>query len=119
MTKQITIEEALKLVEFDHIRDRGWQVGSIKGSVHGDVNGVVCGSVAGDVRGSVFGSVRRNVGGSVFGDVGGDVGGHVYGKIDGRKWYFAETPKEKLQRLVKENAGIGELLAAINQLEDS
>ncbi len=90
MTKQITIEEALKLVDFDYIRGRGWLVRSVKGSV-----------------------------GDVHGDVGGDVGGHVYGKINGRKWYFAETPKEKLQRLVKENAGKEELLAAINQLEDS
>jgi hypothetical protein len=87
MAKQITLEQALQLVEFQYVqyltRPPEWRVSS------------------------------------VLEDVCGDVHGHVYGKINGRKWYFAETPKEKLKRLVKENAGKEELYAAINQLEDN
>jgi hypothetical protein len=90
MTQEITLEEALKLVDFDYIRGRGWRVGSVKGNVV-----------------------------DVHGDVGGDVGGHVYGKINGRKWYFAETPKEKLKRLIDEGADREQLIEAVNQLKDN
>jgi len=87
MTRQITLEQALQLVEFQYVQcltcPPEWRVSSVLGDVYGDVHGA------------------------------------VWGKIDGRKWYFAETPKEKLKRLVKENAGKEELYAAINQLEDN
>ena len=115
MTKQITLEEALKLVDFYHATGWGWQVGAIKVSV----NGPVCGDVHGDVVGSVYGDVYSDVYGDVRGIVHRNVGLNVYGKINGRYWVFAETPKEKLQRLVEENATKEELIAVIEQLEDN
>ena len=97
MTKQITLEQALNLVEFQYVqyltRPPEWRVSSVLGDVCGDVHGT------------------------------------VWGEINGRKWYSAETPKEKLpaadwqlvqlfERLVEEGSTKGELLAAINQLEN-
>jgi len=104
MTDQITLEEALKLVEFER-HPEGWLVQNVRG--------IIWGSVDGGVRGSVRGSVGCNVQGNVRGDVEGD----VWGTINGRSWKFAESPREKLERLVKEGADKDELLAAINQLE--
>jgi hypothetical protein len=57
----------------------------------------------------------RNVRGTVYGDVWGD----VWGTISGRQWEFIETPKEKLRRLIDEDADKDQLLAALDQLEDS
>ena len=51
---------------------------------------------------------------NVYGDV-----GNVWGTINGRKWQFVETPKEKLKRLIDEDATKAQLLEAINQLEDN
>ena len=98
MTKQITLEEALTLVSFEHVTGCGWKVGA----------------VFGNVGGSVFGSVR----GAVFGNVSYDVGGTVRGTINGREWTFVETPEEKLQQLITE-LGSQELLKLINQMEDN
>jgi hypothetical protein len=106
MTDQITLEEALKLVEFES-GPAGWQVKNVQFSVRGNVGG------------SVWGSVGGMVGGSIRGDVGGSVRGSVQGTIKGRKWQFFETPKEELKRLIEEGAGKDELFAVINQLEDS
>ena len=76
MTKKITLEEALKLVEFQHV-DGEWGIqnvlGDVSGSVVGSVSGNVFGNVSGDVVGSVFGGVYGDVYGDVFGDVGGFV----------------------------------------------
>jgi len=51
-------------------------------------------------------------------DVLGNVEGGVWGTINGLKWQFVETPKEKLQRLIKET-GNQELLEAFNRVEDN
>jgi len=114
MTDQITLKEALELVEFERV-PAGWRVKN----VFGDVSDSVCGNVGGSVRGDVWGSVRGDVWGSVRGDVRGNVQGSVGGTIKGRRWGFVETPREKLKRLIEEGAGKDELLAAIDQLEDS
>ena len=74
MTDQITLEEALELVEFE-LAPEGWRVKNVKGSVYGDVLG------------------------KVWGDVCGIVYGNVYGTINGRQWTFIGTPKEALNQL--------------------
>ncbi len=102
MTKQITLEQALKLVSFYHGDAKEWVVLS----VHGNVGGNVYGNVGGDVDGGI--------GGNVYGNV----GGNVRGTIDGRKWKFVETPKDKLQRLITES-GNQELIDTFNQLENN
>ena len=129
--KEITLEEALKLVRFKYSDYIGWQVCDVPSLVHGDVLGVK-GNVFNDVGGNIYGKVggdkgiRGNVegciGGNVYGDVDGNiygkVGGNVKGRINGRVWRFVETPKDKLQRLIVES-GNQELIEAFNQLEDS
>jgi len=104
MTNEITLEEALKLVEFEFIEGE-WRVRHVKTNVYGSV---WC-NVIGDVDGSV---------GSVIGDVLNNVYGNVGGTISGRKWQFVETPKEKLGRLIKKT-GNEDLIEAFNQLEDN
>ena len=104
MTKQITLEEALKLVSFYHVTGKGWGVLAVDGDIKGNIHG--------DIQGTVFGSVGRNI----YGAVGGDVEGDVSGTINGRKWAFTETPKDKLQRLI-EKSGNQELIDTFNQLE--
>ena len=94
MTNQITLEEALKLVSFYKGIDGTWRIK--------DVNGIV--------EGTVFGDIKKNVCGNIC--------GNLYGTINGRKWQFVETPKEKLQRLIEET-GNQELIDAFNQLEDN
>ena len=90
MTDQITLEEALKLVEFKFVRG-AWRVKQVKTNVLGDVWDFVYG----------------------------DVRGHVYGTINGREWKFVETPREKLKRLIDEGALKSQLLEAIYQLENN
>jgi len=51
-------------------------------------------------------------------NVWGDVRWDVFGTINGREWQFAETPREKLERLIKEGALKWQLLEAVHQLED-
>ena len=116
MTEQITLKEALKLVSFHQESDGTWRVndiegdvkgnvlGGVEGSVGGYVKGNVCGSVKGTVCGNVCGDVVGNVIGTVCGDVYGAVRGDVCGTISGRKWQFVETPKDKLRRLIEEDA---------------
>jgi len=98
MIKQITLEEALELVTFHQNFDGDWLVNHVKSAVHGNVEG------------SVFGDIKKNVCGNIC--------GNLYGTINGRKWQFVETPKEKLQRLIEET-GNQELIDAFNQLEDN
>ena len=114
MTKEITRKELLELVTVKQTYDGGWQIIDVKGNVHGDVEGFVLG----DVRSHVYGDVKGDVLGSVAGTVHKDVGRNVYGKINGRQWQSVETPKEKLERLIKEK-GDEELIEAFNQLEDN
>lgn len=107
MTKQITLEEALKLVSFEHTNTPGWRVRSVNSSIYGAVNGDIYGSVRdiyGAVDGTIYGSVR-------------DVAGNVWGTINGRKWEFVETPREKLERLIQES-GDQELIEAFNQQQE-
>ena len=142
MTKQITLEEALKLVSFYQVAGGDWQVlevngnvngdvdgnvdGDVNGYVDGDVNGYVNGYVDGDVNGYVDGNVYGNVNGYVDGDVNGyvdgnvygNVNGNVYGTINGREWKFIETPKNKLQRLI-EDSGNQELIDTFNQMKNN
>ena len=132
--KEITLEEALKLVSFDNVGCQGWRVHDVKGDVKGYVNGTiygyvngtiygnVYGKVGGDVDGGIGGNVEGGIGGNVYGDVDGivhgNVGGNVRGAINGRKWKFVETPKDKLQRLITES-GNQELIDTFNQLENN
>ena len=116
--KQITLEEALKLVSFHHITDLGWRVHDVNGGIRGYVNGSIGGNVYGNVGGDVDGGIGGNVEGGIGGNVYGDVDGIVHGKIDGRKWKFVETSKEKLQRLITES-GNQELIDTFNQLENN
>ena len=136
--KQITLEEALKLVSFYHGDAKEWVVLSVHGNVGGNVYGKVGGDIVGDVKGNVYGTVNGDVEGTIAGDVKGDihgyvggriygsvcgsVGGHVYGSvggtINGRSWEFIETPKEKFQRLLQGTRN-QELIDTFNQLEDN
>ena len=110
---QITLEEALKLVDFEFV-DGAWRVKRVKGDVYGDVHG----DVWINVRGRVLGDVR-SVEGDVLGHVRGNVWSNVGGTINGRKWQFVETPEEKLKRLIDEGAGKAQLVEAINQQENN
>lgn len=110
---QIPIEKALNLVEFEFV-EGAWRVKHVKGDVYGDVHG----DVWINVRGRVLGDVR-SVEGDVLGHVRGNVWSNVGGTINGRKWQFVETPKEKLKRLIDEGAGKAQLVEAINQQENN
>ena len=94
MTKQITLEEALELVQFYQYYDGTWHVNNVLGDVWGDVYG------------SVEGSIKRHVGGTIG------------GTINGREWQYVETPKEKFIRLLAETHN-QELIDAFNQLENN
>jgi topoisomerase IA-like protein len=116
--KQITLEEALKLVKFQknygshptYNRELGeWYVDTVKGYcrvVEGNCDTVEgnCHHVVGDCD-TVEGMVIT-------------VEGGVFGRINGRKWRYVETPKEKFERLLGET-GNEELIEAFNQLEDN
>ena len=126
MAKEITLEEARKLVEFEFV-DGSWRVRHVKSSIYGAVCGDVGGNVGGSVRGYVGGDVYGNVHGNVHGSVNGHVGGYVFGSvrgyvggtINGREWQYVETPKDKLKRLLDEGADKEQLLEAFNQLEEN
>ena len=96
MTKQITLEEALELVDFWMAPDGYWQVETVKGDC-----GIVKGS-CGIVKGSC-----------------GTVEGQVFQTINGRGWQYIESPKEKLKRLIEEGATKEQLLEAVSQMEDN
>ena len=98
MIKQITLEEALKLVSFEHRKGRGWRVRSVFSSIYGDIYGTIFGDT--------------------YGAIGGDVYGTIFGTINGRRWKFIETPKDELQRLIRES-GNQELIDTFNQLENN
>ena len=78
MDNQITLKEALALVEFE-ICQEGWRVKHVKGDVCGNVQGDVCGNVQGDVWLDVGGTIR------------------------GRQWKFSETPKKEPKHLENSN----------------
>jgi hypothetical protein len=109
MTEQITLEQALELVDFDQGNDGTWHVTVVKGFcsfVKGD-----CGTVEGNC-----GTVKGYCG-TVEGNCG-IVDGCVLDTINGRQWQYVETPRERVMRLVKEGAAIDELLKALEQLND-
>lgn len=116
MNEQITLKEVLELVNFTYsvVIGRGWQVASVKG----DVRGTVHGNVYGSVRGSIRGDVTSDVHGDIYGDVHRSVEGKLGGTINGKQWQYVETPRQKVERLIKET-GNTELLKAFNQLEDN
>jgi len=124
MANQIPIEEALKLVQFKQVNG-SWCVENVECDVKGDVDGHVYGNVEGNVKGNLEGNLEGDVYGNVgdvygnVGDVWGNVLGSVEGTINGRKWQFIETPKEKLKRLIYEGADKDQQLEANNQLEES
>ena len=143
MTKQITLEEALKLVSFKQRTVAGKSVNSSmaissamsRGSVGGTMSWRCLGQCRWFVNGNVDGYVIyanvggcqwrcqwqyqwQSVGGNVMGNVYGDVDGNVRGTINGREWESVETPKDKLQRLIEES-GNQELIDTFNQLEDN
>jgi hypothetical protein len=93
MTEQITLDEALRLVDFDQYRDGSWRVKTVKDYCH-TVKGY-CHTVQGDC---------------------GTVEGRVLYTINGRQWRYVETPKEKIVRLVEEGASKEELLKALEEL---
>jgi len=100
--KEPTMEEVLKLVEFERDEDGDLFVktvnGNVNGSVRGKVKGDVCGSIWGNVKDNIEGDIQGNVKGSVWGDVWddvkgsvrGDVHGSIKGKISGREWQFVQ-----------------------------
>ena len=103
MIKQITLEQALELVSFEHpLPGWGWRIRDVYGDVNGHINGFVNGRINGFVNGDINGSVH----------------GNVFGTINGRKWESVETPKEKLHRLIAES-GNQELIDTFNQMEDN
>ena len=64
---------------------------------------------------------QRNVHGQLFVcdvycTVWGDVHDTVKGTIEGRKWQFVETPKEKAIRLIREGKG-EEAIMALEEIE--
>ena len=118
MTKQITLEEVLRLVSFKYDDRHGWQILDIKRDVTGDVCANVHGGIYGDVEGDIEGVIGGHVDGSIVGNVVGNVYGNVKGKINGRKWKSIETPKEKFQRLLQ-GTGNQELIEAFNQMENN
>ena len=112
MSPEITLEQALELVEFVYADNR-WCVLDVKGSVCGNV----CGNVDGSVRGNVCGDVDGDVCGDVCGDVYGNVRGNVDGTISGCKWQFIDTPRQKLKRLIQSDAPKDKILAALTDLD--
>lgn len=109
MTDQITLEQALELVDFEQDSDGTWRVGTVKDNcitVAGYCNTVEgnCGTVKGYCN-TVEGNCGR-------------VKGRVLGTIHGRQWRYVETPKEKMARLIKEGASEEELLKALEELNN-
>ena len=88
MTDQITLEQALELVDFDRYDDGGWFVKTVKG---------YCRTVKGNCH---------------------TVEGRVLGTINGRQWQYVETPEGKVVRLIEEGASKEELLKAMEELND-
>jgi hypothetical protein len=134
----ITLEEALKLVHFYRDFERNWKVGIVEGGcdvVKGNCGRVEgnCGRVEGNcdivegncgiVEGScdVVNGNCQTVKGNCDVVEGNcvTVGGEVLDSINGRWWYYEETPREKLKRLIEESADKEQLLEAFNQLEDN
>ena len=91
MTKrEITREEIDELVEFRYSPvTESWRVAKVQGNSSMDVIGD-CWSVEGTV---------------------------CY-TINGRGWEYVETPKQRMERLIKERAPYEKLLEVLSQLED-
>lgn len=109
MTEQITLEQALELVDFDQSNCGTWHVNVVKGSCF-TVKGS-CGTVEGNC------GIIKGYCGLVEGNCG-IVDGRVLTTINGRQWQYVETPKERLTRLIEEGASKEELLNALEELND-
>lgn len=123
MTEQITLDEALRLVDFYYHPNTGWRVETVKGNcitvegycsiVEGNC-GIVkrncstvegncsivegnCGVVKGDCH-TVKGSCHIVEGNCHT------IEGRVLSTIDGRQWQYVETSMEKIVRLLEEYA---------------
>lgn len=107
--KEPTIEEVLRLVEFERDADGVLCVKNVNGDVWGDIEGEVMGNVVG----SVGGNVNRHVYGNVMGHVYGSVGGNV----NFRKWKYADTPKEKMIRLIRQGKCHEEAIEILGESE--
>jgi len=129
MADQITRDELLDLIRVKKGPDGNWCISGVLTDVYGDVRGNIYGDVRGPANGSVgfvrghtgvrvHGDVCGTVGGNVRGNVYGIVGGTVGGTINGKHWQHVETPRQKVERLIKET-GHTELLEAFNQLEEN
>ena len=125
MTSEISLKKALELVTFYKDPDGIWCVDDVHGDVHGNVHGDVCGTVQGfcnTVKGNCntvkgnCNTVKGNCG-TVEGNCN-TVKGAVHYTINGRKWQYIETPKEKFMRLLNETNNM-ELINAFVQLEDN
>ncbi len=64
-----------------------------------------------DIKGDVLGNVHGNIYGDVYGG--------VRGNIQGKHWKFVEAPKDKLKRLIEQDASKEELFKLIDLLEDN
>ena len=109
MTGQITLEKALELVEFQKDCLGKWYVRAVRGDcdlVIGD-----CGIVVGNCD-IVEGNCRIVQGDCHI------VEGTVCKTINGRKWQYVETPKERFERLLEKTEN-KELIEAFKQLEES
>ena len=102
MIDQITLEEALKLVEFQKNWRGEWYVDVVKGDCH-TVKGN-CHIVEGNCH-----MVKGNCT---------SVLGTVYETINNRNWQYVETPRERFERLLGETEN-EELIEAFKQLEDN
>jgi len=94
MTNQITLDEALKLVDFDQLQNGQWYVKTVKGN---------CITVQGYCE-VIYGNVHT-------------VEGRVVATINGREWQYVDDPRERVARLLKEGAPKEELLEALEQLD--
>ena len=105
---QITLAEALDLVDFRQDIRGKWYVHRVKGNVdtvEGDV-GIVEGyvGIAREVN-----TVEKNVG---------FVQGTVCRTINGKEWQYVESQEEKLKRLINETDN-KELIETFNQIENN
>ena len=107
--EQITLDEALRLVDFDQYHDGSWFVRTVK-SFCDTVEGSCC-----TVKGNC--TIIKGHCGTVEGDCH-TVEGRVLYTINGRPWQYVETPREKMVRLIEEGASKEQLLKALKELDD-
>ena len=109
----LTMEECTTLIDYKFVNGK-WGVENVKKS---------CDHVYGNIRKSVRGDIGGDIGGDIFGDVEGtvwgNVNGTVRGTIEGEGWGKSETTKDKIMRLVRENAPKSRILREIEKWDGS